>query len=317
MKVPVCWTLAALITITSVFFQRGTGPTHPLKAPLTLGDTRTTLQLPRSLTRPTDPIGTPTNSTSSTISSTTSSTTPLTFEAGDPLPNTQLTLHWRRLATQDPYQTLPCTPDPNPNDPTSAPQRWTAHIPTQPTAAKITYYVTLTPNPEPNGLTGEPINTPLATLRFKNHVPAAILILHILCMFLSLLITVFTGCYALTKAPLKNVNRAALWTLLFTLAGGLIFGPLVQRYAFGALWNGWPVGQDLTDTKTLLVFLTWLIAFLVNRIATPRHPLSRKPRPLRLLYVAATLISLAAYAIPHSTAGSTYDYEKQEITTGF
>ena len=34
--------------------------------------------------------------------------------------------------------------------------------------------------------------------------------------------------------------------------GGMILGPIVQKYAFGAYWTGIPFGHDLTDAKNLV-----------------------------------------------------------------
>jgi hypothetical protein len=36
----------------------------------------------------------------------------------------------------------------------------------------------------------------------------------------------------------------------------------------------------------------------------------------RFLYLAAALVTMAVYSIPHSTAGSQYDYKKGTIVTG-
>ncbi len=51
----------------------------------------------------------------------------------------------------------------------------------------------------------------------------------------------------------------------------MILGPIVQKYAFGELWTGIPFGWDLTDNKTLIAFLFWILAVIMNR---------KKERPL-------------------------------------
>ena len=46
----------------------------------------------------------------------------------------------------------------------------------------------------------------------------------------------------------------------------MILGPLTQYYAFGALWTGFPFGIDLTDNKTLIALIGWIIAaFMLKR----------------------------------------------------
>ncbi|MBU1707483.1 hypothetical protein KKB28_06170, partial [bacterium] len=83
-----------------------------------------------------------------------------------------------------------------------------------------------------------------------------------------------------------------------TLVGGMILGPVVQNYAFGAFWTGVPFGWDLTDNKTLIAMVGWVIAF----IATRRNP------PARIWVLGASLLMFIIFMIPHSTLGSQLDY---------
>ncbi|MEI6614889.1 MAG: hypothetical protein WCL37_08320, partial [Chrysiogenales bacterium] len=90
-----------------------------------------------------------------------------------------------------------------------------------------------------------------------------------------------------------------------SFAGGLILGPLVQKYAFGAFWTGFPLGHDLTDSKTLLAVMVWLGAFFLRK----------KSRWWTLL---ATVLMIVIYLIPHSLLGSELNYQtgKVETSTG-
>jgi hypothetical protein len=86
----------------------------------------------------------------------------------------------------------------------------------------------------------------------------------------------------------------------------MILGPLVQNYAFGELWTGIPFGWDLTDNKTLIAFLFWILAVFMNR---------KQEKPF---YTAlAALILLLIYSIPHSMFGSELDYSTGQVTQGF
>ena len=74
---------------------------------------------------------------------------------------------------------------------------------------------------------------------------------------------------------------------------------MVQKYAFSAYWTGWPFGTDFTDNKTLVMFLGWVVALVaVYRV--------KKPGPWVL---GAAVLTLVAYAVPHSVLGSELDYE--------
>jgi uncharacterized membrane protein len=72
----------------------------------------------------------------------------------------------------------------------------------------------------------------------------------------------------------------------------------VQKYAFGAYWTGWPFGHDLTDNKTALAFIAWLIAVIKLR----------KNREARGWAIAAALVLLLVYLVPHSVLGSEIDH---------
>jgi len=117
-----------------------------------------------------------------------------------------------------------------------------------------------------------------------------------------LCIPVALGVGALLAAlPLKPDHRLfAKWTAVLLFLGGLILGPLVQKFSFGVLWSGVPLGFDLTDNKTLIAFIGWLIALF----------LMRKGKPGRAGVVAAAILLMVIYSIPHSVLGSELDYSK-------
>jgi hypothetical protein len=164
-------------------------------------------------------------------------------------------------------------------------------IPKQPSAGKIQYTVTLY---DADGNKTPLTDTPV-TIRFKDPVPLTVLIPHVAIMFFGMLFS--------TRAGLEGVvgrdggRRLAIVTLVLLTAGGLIFGPIVQKFAFGAYWTGWPFGHDLTDNKTAVAVLAWVLAVWRSRGNRGRGWL-----------IAAAVITLAIYLIPHSLLGSELDY---------
>ncbi|MCX6563306.1 MAG: hypothetical protein NTU60_06840 [Candidatus Aminicenantes bacterium] len=117
-----------------------------------------------------------------------------------------------------------------------------------------------------------------------------------------LCIPVSIGAGALLAAlPLKPDHRLfAKWTAALLFIGGFILGPLVQKYSFGVLWSGVPLGFDLTDNKTLIAMVGWLLALFMMR----------KGKQARVWVVAAAVLLMAVYSIPHSVLGSELDYSK-------
>jgi hypothetical protein len=169
-----------------------------------------------------------------------------------------------------------------------------AYIPHQPPAGKVEYQITLTDGTNSVQLTDEPI-----IIRFKGHVPASVLIPHIIFMFLAMLFATRTGIEAIVKGD--RTLSLSIYTSVFLLIGGLILGPIVQKYAFGAYWTGWPLGTDLTDNKTAVAFLAWVLAIYMLW----------KNREKRGWALAAAIILLLIYLIPHSMMGSEIDHTIQ------
>ncbi|MCJ7589111.1 MAG: hypothetical protein MUQ00_14605 [Candidatus Aminicenantes bacterium] len=161
-------------------------------------------------------------------------------------------------------------------------------LPKQPPAGKLEYRVLLSRDGRETSLAGE---KPLI-IRFKGVVSAFILIPHILIMF--------TGMVFATKAGLEAAvrggrpRRPALWAFGLLFTGGMILGPVVQKLAFGDFWTGFPFGHDLTDNKTLFSIALWIAALVVGR----------KDKPARGWILAAAIVTLAIYLIPHSLLGS-------------
>ena len=158
------------------------------------------------------------------------------------------------------------------------------------------YYVFLEIGGDKISLTG---NEPVIA-RYKGVVPHFILLPHILMMFLAMLFSTYTALEAFDRQG--KTYKYMLWTMGFFLIGGFIFGPLVQKYAFGELWTGVPFGYDLTDNKTLIAMLGWIFAWTKNR----------RSKEGRGWIVFAGVLMLAVYLIPHSILGSELDYTKTQ-----
>ena len=136
-------------------------------------------------------------------------------------------------------------------------------------------------------------------IRFRNDVPAGILIPHILLMFGAMLLAVYTFLLVVTG---KDYAKWLKLTVGIMFVGGFIFGPLVQHAAFGPWWTGFPYGTDLTDNKTLLSFLFFLAA-----LATLKWKYNK------WVVCAAVVFMVLIFSIPHSAYGSEYDYSAQQL----
>ena len=193
-------------------------------------------------------------------------------------------IHYRRYPTADGYTTV---------DFTSKDNVLQAVLPVQPVGGKLQYYITVG---EKEYLADEP---PL--IRFRHDVPAGILIPHILLMFAAMLFAVYTLLLVLRG---KQYSKWLKITAATLFVGGFIFGPLVQHAAFGPWWTGFPFGTDLTDNKTLLSFLFFVVALV-----------TLKWKYNKWVVAIAVLFMVVIFSIPHSTFGSEYDYSTQQLST--
>jgi hypothetical protein len=262
------WTLTMLITLFTAYYQRTTGPTYPKRFSVIIDNTEFKYSLPRSQSGYTD--------------------CQVKIKLADPLITGKVI--FRRFPTSDPWDTLSFNREA---------ENLITWLPKQKAAGKIEYKVEL----YRNGQNIEIANNEAVTVRFKDNVPAYVLIPHILFIFAAMLLSTLTAFYAL-----GNISAFRFYTgltLLMFLIGGMIMGPIVQKFAFGEYWTGFPYGKDLTDNKALIGFLAWVIAWLGNR---------KKER--KYLVIIAALIVLVISYIPHSARGSELDYNSGAIKTG-
>jgi len=258
------WFLAFIITAGSAVFQRMTGPTYPLRGSANIEAQVIKYKFDRS------------------------------HEGNDnhkvaleiPDQNIHGTLVYKRFKSGDSLTYVEMKRDGS---------VLSAEFPGQPSAGKTQYQIILSKGETTKIIPEEPV-----VLRFKGHVPDIYLFPHIIIMFLAMLFSIKAGIEALRKEP--KLKMLTSWTLLLLVLGGMILGPIVQYYAFGAFWSGIPFGFDLTDNKTLLALLAWIAAFVAIK----------KGKSIKTWVLIASITLFLVYMIPHSVLGSEIDYSKEE-----
>jgi hypothetical protein len=263
MKSTLLWIATVLFTIVIAYYQKTTGPTYPVRGTVNLIEQEIKFKLLRSYNSGID--------------------MPISFEAADP--NIIGQIKFKRFKSHDDWTIKSLKRDGI---------LLSTTMPSQPPAGKLIYEVYLGTNLENlKSLTKEPV-----IARYKGAVPAYFLIPHIFFMFLAMLFASRTGVEAIIDGP--KIATQTQMTVLFLFIGGIILGPIVQKFAFGAFWTGWPFGYDLTDNKTLIAMIFWVIAFWRTR----------KDSISRFWPITAAIVLLAIYLIPHSVLGSEIDYTK-------
>lgn len=266
-KKVIFWVLAVFISLSIMVYQRLTGPTYEKEYELVYNGTEYKFDLPRSHGG--------------------NSNCPVQIGLPEPF---QGELVYRRFPTEEPWDTLKMARDGS---------DLVASLPHQPPAGKLEYHLNLKVNGKIHSL-GDKENI---VIRFKGSVPAWAQIPHILLMILTVICS--TAIIFFAAANLPHFKKYLAYTIILLILGGFVFGPVVQYYAFGQFWTGWPFGQDLTDNKVLLALIAFLIAWFL------RHKSYAK-----WMAIAAAIIMLAVYLIPHSMNGSELDPETGQVITG-
>lgn len=265
LRIALIWVFGLIITLSAAVYQRLTGPTYPFHTTVELGADSYNLEFVRSGSINQD--------------------AEISLEINDP--EVKATLHYRKFPTDDPFAEIGFSRDGG---------VLKTYLPKQPMAGKLLYFVELKKGERS-------VAIPHQIIRFKGDVPDFVLAPHILFMFLTMFLSNVSGLFAAFNfSQFKRVGVFTFWSLLI---GGMILGPIVQKFAFDEFWAGIPFAWDLTDNKTLIAFIFWLIAFIVNR-----------KNPSRLWTIVAAVVTMIIFAIPHSMFGSELDPESGKIIQG-
>ncbi len=260
------WFFAFIFTAFIAVYQRMTGPTYPISSKIEIDHQVIKYKLIR------------------------------TYDGSDdakisiPVPDTSVTGECRfmRVRSNDNWMEVPMK---------RAGNELITTIPHQPIAGKVIYQVTLIKGGHKYLLNDKP-----AVIRYKGSIPLWILILHILLIFSAMLFSTRTGLEVLFKG---KYTWSYSWVTLITLVlGGLLLGPIVQKYSFNVFWSGWPFGQDVTDNKSLVAFVFWVNAIIAQY----------RNRGKKTWSLIAAIVLLVVFLIPHSVLGSEYDFTKEKKT---
>lgn len=256
------WILAFLITAASAYYQRITGPSYPVTGKSVFQGKEISYKFE--------------------CSHSTSENCPVQVNVADN--NLKGVVLWKRHKTKDEVTRIEMT---NENGVLKA------ELPKQPAAGKLDYSVRVIGQNTETEIPEKPV-----VIRFKGDVPGVILIIHIILIFTAMLLSTRAGIEVFKKEP--QLKKFTFWSLGLMLVGGMILGPIVQKYAFDAFWTGVPFGFDLTDNKTLIAFIAWIAAaIMVFRSKKPAY-----------WVLGAAIVTLAVFMIPHSVLGSELDYSK-------
>lgn len=255
----VLWIIAVLLTLFSASWQRRTGPTHPVKGKAEVAGQALSWTFERTHKGAGDQV--------------------VRVNAPE---GVTANLEWRKHLGGPEYTVVPMRREG---------AALVAELPWQPPAGVLKYRVVAQAN-------GASVTVPaegVVTIRYTGEVPAPIMVTHILLMIAAMLLSARAGLECFAREPrLKFHTHLAIAVLL---VGGFVFGPLVLKNAFGFWWTGWPIGTDITDNKTLIGLVGWLIAL---------YGVHRTQKPRAWVAFGAILMFLV-FMIPHSYKGTGFE----------
>ncbi len=265
----ILWIISLIATISVAVYQRITGPTYPKNVKFQVNNNEYKVKFPRSAENNSD--------------------CKIVLPIKDDI---KVYLMWKRYKTKDTFQLVEFK---------KVDGEMVAFLPKQPPAGKLQYNIQIVNKDKIQKISDEDI-----IIRFKGVVPNYVLIPHIIFMFVSLLFSFRAGLSHFFKDDNKN-QFYVLLTLITLIIGGFLLGPIMQKYAFGEYWTGFPFGIDLTDNKTLLTLIIWLVVYYLG------NKIKENSKKYALV---GLIIMVMMYLIPHSTLGSELDYyklDKQKI----
>ena len=189
---------------------------------------------------------------------------------------------------------------------------FTASIPVHPKGVKAWYFleavslreegevrVTL---PEESSDQVKPIR-----LKYEGEVPAYIIIPHVLSIFGAIFFATLTLFSAIDlrkgRAILRKSVKLCALTFLLLFLGFFPLGWAMNYFAFGVLWEAFPFGSDVTDNKSQIMFLFWLLTLLTVKGTLRGKGESKNlvtDRGYSNLVIVSFIATMLILAIPHS-----------------
>jgi len=185
-----------------------------------------------------------------------------------------------------------------------------AEIPHQKKGTVVSYFIEVTT------ITGDKITLPERALEedekdyyslvFKGRVPSALKGIHIGLMFGGLVLILISGGLAYRFIKRGGDITGCLYTaftgaILFFL-GGFPIGIINEKITYGTFWKGWPFGRDVTDTKTEVLLLYWILALLPMKNAIFKKLEAKNwisDKTFAYLVIIGAILTIIFYLIPH------------------
>jgi len=135
-------------------------------------------------------------------------------------------------------------------------------------------------------------------IRWEGKATFILLLLHIVLMVTALFLLIHALYYAMyyLQTGEKDISmiRAVNAGILAFFITGFPIGCIIEKQVLGNYWEGIPFGTDITDSKTLIILLLWLVFMILQRKGIISN------RSYARWVIINTVITIILFLLPHS-----------------
>jgi hypothetical protein len=140
----------------------------------------------------------------------------------------------------------------------------------------------------------------------KGKANTSLLVIHITLIFISLFFFLYAGYLSIRalqhRRSLLYIPRVAFLGLAVFFVASIPLGMIVGYQVYGVPWTGFPVGDDLTDNKSLVILLYWIVCAVLYRGSLWRKDPTHDILPMVTLpyvHLVGSIITAILFALPH------------------
>ena len=135
-------------------------------------------------------------------------------------------------------------------------------------------------------------------IRWEGKATFILLLLHIVLMVAALFLLIhalyYAMCYLMNGEKAEHIIRAVNAGIVAFFITGFPIGCVIEKQVLGNYWEGFPFGLDITDSKTLLI----LVLFVVFMYLQKKGKISMKGYAWSV--VINTVVTIVLFLLPHS-----------------
>lgn len=143
-------------------------------------------------------------------------------------------------------------------------------------------------------------------LTFRGSPQSSLLAAHAVLMIISVAFFISSGLLAVRSIRRRKTTpamaRAGFIGLVLFFISAIPVGMIIAYQTFGKPWSGFPIGEDMTDNKSLAIIIYFILASILYRGSLFKNDPNLDKLPIRampLVYLIGAIATLTLFALPH------------------